>query len=127
MYAIAMLKIMKKSSHRLQDFTTNFLLIQGILGHPLFCVHIDDKTKNVRYGLLGISFDSKKAEIGSIIDNLPDTSYLYNIPKSAWTKKVSVTSVVYRELIYFLNLYLCIFLIFGKSTSTYIDRFKAEG
>ena len=81
----------------------------------------------MRYGLLGISFDSKKAEIGSIIDNLPDTSYLYNIPKSAWTKKVSVTSVVYRELIYFLNLYLCIFLIFGKSTSTYIDsRLKAE-
>ena len=60
----------------------------------MFCVHIDDKTKNVRYGLLGISFDSKKAEIGSIIDNLPDTSYLYNIPKSAWRKKVSVTSRV---------------------------------
>ena len=85
---------MKKSSQRLHDLTTNFLLIQGILGHPLFCVHIDDKTKDVRYGLLGISFDSKKAEIRSIIDNLPDTSYLYNIPKSGWTKKVSVTSIV---------------------------------
>ena len=48
----------------------------------------------MRYGLLGISFDSKKAEIRSIIDNLPDTSYLYNIPKSGWTKKVSVTKTV---------------------------------
>ena len=51
----------------------------------------------MRYGLLGISFDSKKAEIRSIIDNLPDTSYLYNIPKSGWTKKVSVTSIVELE------------------------------
>ena len=91
---ILILKFMKKSSQRLQDLMTNFLLIQGILGHPLFCVHIDDKTKDVRYGLLGISFDSKKAEIRSIIDNLPDTSYLYNIPKSGWTKKVSVTLIV---------------------------------
>ena len=74
--------------------TIHILLIQGILGHPLFCVHIDDKTKDVRYGLLGISFDSKKAEIRSIINNLPDTSYLYNIPKSGWTKKVSMTSIV---------------------------------
>ena len=51
----------------------------------------------MRYGLLGISFDSKKAEIRSIIDNLPDTSYLYNTPKSGWTKKVSVTSIVELE------------------------------
>ena len=97
---------MKKSSQWLQDLTSNFLLIQGILGHPLFCVHIDDKSKDVRYGLLGISFDSKKAEIRSIIDNLPDTSYLYNIPRSGWTKKVIVTSVVLGAgggWLYFLN------------------------
>ena len=121
---------MIKSSQRLQDLTTNFLSFQGILGHPLFCVHIDDKTKDVRYGLLGISFDSKKAEIGSIIDNLPDTSYLYNIPKSAWTKKVIVTSVVYRELIVlfeFVSLYF--FFNFWKKYMyvKYIYRFKAEG